>query len=48
MWACLQCGKYKDRSEKAMVTWLEEFGVDFGNQSKKSLGIQTMTDEGVK
>ena len=44
---CNEC-QYADKSEKHMVTWLQEMGVDFGNQPKKELGIKTITDDGVK
>lgn len=44
---CSEC-HYSEKSEKHMVRWLQEMGIDFGNQSKKSLGIKTITDKGVK
>jgi hypothetical protein len=44
---CKECS-YSERSEKHMVIWLQEMGVDFGNQSKKELGIKTITNEGIK
>lgn len=44
---CKECA-YSERSEKHMVMWLQEMGVDFGNQTKKELGVKTITDEGVK
>jgi len=44
---CKECS-YSERSEKHMVIWLQEMGVDFGNQSKKELGIKTITDDGIK
>jgi hypothetical protein len=44
---CSEC-HYSEKSEKHMVLWLQEMGVDFGNQSKKELGIKTITDEGLK
>jgi hypothetical protein len=47
VWFCTKC-QYKERSEKAFVKWLDELGVDFTNQSKKAMGVQTMTDEGLK
>lgn len=46
-WKCAQCG-YQEKSPKAITTWLDELGIDFGSQSKKSLGIDIVTDEGVK
>lgn len=44
---CTEC-KHEEKSEKHMVIWLQEMGVDFGNQSKKELGIKTITDDGIK
>lgn len=44
---CTKC-HFKERSEKPMVIWLQEMGVDFSNQSKKELGIKTITDTGLK
>lgn len=44
---CSECQYFK-KSEKHMVIWLREMGVEFGNQTKQSLGIKTITDEGVK
>jgi hypothetical protein len=44
---CTEC-KHEERSEKHMVIWLQEMGVDFGNQSKKALGIKTITNDGIK
>lgn len=44
---CSHC-KHEEKSEKHMVAWLQEMGVDFGNQSKQSLGIKTITDDGIK
>ena len=44
---CKECSHF-ERSEKQMVIWLQEMGVEFGNQSKKELGIKTVTDGGVK
>lgn len=44
---CTEC-QYSEKSEKHMVLWLQEMGVDFGAQSKESLGIKTITDTGLK
>ena len=44
---CKECS-YSERSEKHMVIWLQEMGVNFGNQPKKDLGVRTITDEGIK
>jgi hypothetical protein len=45
--SCMDC-KHQEKYEKPMVVWLEELGIDFSTQTKKSLGIQTVTDDGVK
>ncbi|RPI56016.1 MAG: hypothetical protein EHM49_01190 [Deltaproteobacteria bacterium] len=47
MFECYKCG-YSEKSEEPMVVWLERLGIDFGTQTKKSLGIETLTDEGLK
>ena len=44
---CTKC-PHEEKSEKHMVIWLQEMGVDFGTQSKESLGLKTITDQGVK
>ena len=44
---CDACG-YTQRSPKNVIEWLTIFRVDFNSQSKKSLGIKTVTDDGVK
>jgi len=44
---CKECSHF-EKSEKHMVIWLQEMGVEFGNQSKKDLGIKTITDDGLK
>jgi hypothetical protein len=41
------CG-YQEKSEKSTTEWLDELGIRYENQSKRSLGIQTLTDEGVE
>lgn len=41
------CG-YMEKSEKSTTEWLNELGIKYENQTKRSLGIQTLTDEGVK
>jgi hypothetical protein len=43
---CLECGD-KEKSEDPVIVWLERLGVEFGNQTKASLGIKTLTDEGL-
>jgi len=49
-WTCQSkdCG-YKEKLEKPFIEILEELGVEIPNgASKQSLGIKTMTDEGLK
>lgn len=41
------CG-YMEKSEKGTTEWLTELGIEFQNQTKRSLGIQTLTDKGVE
>jgi hypothetical protein len=38
----------REKFDKPIAVWLKELGIDFGMQSKRSLGIRTLTDEGVK
>jgi len=47
MLRCGECG-YSQRSEDPIVTWLDKLGIEFGTQTKESLGIKTVTDEGIK
>lgn len=48
MWACLKC-EAKEKSPKAFVQWMDELGVEIPNgATKESLGIKTVTDEGLK
>jgi DNA-directed RNA polymerase subunit M/transcription elongation factor TFIIS len=47
MWKCYDCG-HQEKSEEPMVIWLQKLGIDFRIQSKQSLGIQTVTDEGIR
>jgi len=44
---CKEC-QFQEKSDKPMVLWLQEMGVDFGMMSKKNLGIKTITDDGIK
>lgn len=44
---CYECG-YNERSEKPIVLWLQEIGIDFNMTPKKNLGVETITDEGIK
>jgi len=44
---CKEC-QFQEKSDKPMVLWLREMGVDFGMMSKKNLGIKTITDDGEK
>jgi len=41
------CG-YEKKSEKSTTEWLDELKIPYENQSKRSLGIQTLTDKGVE
>jgi hypothetical protein len=47
MLKCFECG-YETKSDKPLVIRLQEMGIDFGSISKKDLGIETITDNGVK
>ncbi len=47
MFQCFEC-KHQDKSKESMVVWLERLGIDFRTQTKKSLGIKTLTDNGIK
>lgn len=47
VWKCFKCG-HSEKSKEHVVTWLNRLGIDYRTQSKKSLGIQTVTDEGLK
>jgi len=47
MFECFEC-KHKERSKEPMVVWLDRLGIDFKTQSKASLGIKTVTDDGLK
>ena len=44
---CFKC-HYTERSEEPSVVWLGRWKIDFGMQTKASLGIKTVTDEGIK
>ena len=44
---CHECGHY-ERSKEPLVIWMQRLGIEFGTQSKKSLGVKTITDDGVK
>lgn len=41
------CG-YMEKSEKSTTEWLDELGIKYENQTKRSLGIQTLMDKGVE
>lgn len=43
---CYECG-HKEISEKPVIMWLQESETDFKMQTKKSLGIETITDKEV-
>lgn len=44
---CFEC-HHQEKSQEPMVVWLDRLGIDFRTQSKKSLGIETVTDDGLK
>jgi len=44
---CYEC-KFEGKSMEPLVVWLERLGIEFGTQSRKSLGIKTITDGGLK
>ncbi|RPI53399.1 MAG: hypothetical protein EHM49_04395 [Deltaproteobacteria bacterium] len=44
---CYKCGE-QEKFEDHLVTVLDRLGISYGNQSKNSLGIRTLTDEGLK
>jgi len=44
---CYEC-HHEEKSKEPMVVWLDRLGVDFKSQTKKSLGIETITDDGIK
>lgn len=49
MWKCTHPGcEHKEKSEKFFAKWLDELGIDFKSGTKQSLGIKTVTDEGLK
>ncbi len=41
------CG-HMEKSEMFLTQWYNELKVEYGNQTKESLGVKTITDEGVK
>ncbi len=47
MFRCYEC-KHEEKSKEPMVIWFDRLRIDFRTQSKKSLGIETVTDEGLK
>ena len=47
MFKCYEC-KHEEKSKEPMVVWFDRLGIDFRTQSKKSLGIETITDGGIK
>jgi len=47
MFECYKC-HHKEKSEEPVVVWLERLGIDFGTQTKASLGVKTVTDDGIK
>ena len=47
MFRCYEC-KHEEKSTEYMIVWFQRLGIDFSTQSKRSLGIKTITDEGIK
>ncbi len=47
MFKCYECGN-QGKSEKPLVLWLQRLGIEFGTQSKGSLGVKTITDKGLR
>lgn len=47
MFKCYEC-QYQVKSKEPIVIWMQRLGIEFGTQSKESLGVRTITDEGVK
>jgi hypothetical protein len=45
--SCYECG-HSERSKEPLVIWMQRLAIEFGTQSKKSMGIVTITDEGEK
>ena|SRR3989337_1089869 len=47
MFKCYEC-HHVEKSKEPLVIWMQRLGIEFGTQSKESLGIKTVTDEGLK
>ena len=47
MFRCYEC-KYQVKSTEHLVVWMQRLGIEFGTQSKQSLGIETIIDKGDK
>ena len=47
MWLCGKCGA-KEKSNKFLVQWLDELGVEFSDGTKQDMGIKTVTDNGIR
>jgi len=47
MFRCYEC-KFEGKSMEPLVVWFQRLGIEFGTQSKKSLGVKTITDDGLK
>ncbi len=47
MFLCYKC-KYKEKSEKWLAQWMKELGIELPDGMKRHLGIQTVTNEGLK
>lgn len=47
MFKCYEC-HHEGKSKESIVVWMERLGIEFATQSKKSLGLKTITDGGIK
>ena len=47
IFVCSQCG-FRERSELPTTIWLDKMKQEFEMQTKETLGIRTVTDEGIK
>lgn len=45
MFKCYEC-HHQEKSKEPLVIWMQRLEIDFGTQSKQSLGIVTITDKG--
>ena len=47
MFKCYECN-HVEKSKEPLVIWMQRLGMEFETQSKKSLGIKIVTDDGLK